>query len=108
MFSVSTGLRLCGIADEPFWPSEKNSSTSSTSVRCMWRISVASRSIDEAMTPNVAKNIAWRSRGITCVEIGSGFRPIAFATCASTRGSICAKVPTAPEIAQVATSACAR
>ena len=25
-FSVSTGLRLCGIAEEPFWPGEKNSS----------------------------------------------------------------------------------
>ena len=25
-FSVSTGLRLCGIADEPFWPAAKNSS----------------------------------------------------------------------------------
>ncbi len=24
-FSVSTGLRLCGIDDEPFWPGEKNS-----------------------------------------------------------------------------------
>ena len=55
MFSVSTGLRLCGIADEPFWPSEKNSSASSTSVRCRWRISIASRSIEEATTPSVAK-----------------------------------------------------
>ena len=27
-FSVSTGLRLCGIAEEPFWPGEKNSSAS--------------------------------------------------------------------------------
>ena len=27
-FSVNTGLRLCGMADEPFWPSEKNSSAS--------------------------------------------------------------------------------
>src|SRR3546814_7387776 len=32
-FSVSTGLRLCGIADEPFCPGEKYSSASSTSVR---------------------------------------------------------------------------
>ena len=77
-FSVSTGLRLCGIAEEPFWPAEKNSSASSTSVRCRWRISVASRSIEEATTPSVAKNIAWRSRGITWVETGSGARPIAF------------------------------
>ena len=40
-FSVSTGLRLCGIEELPFWPSEKNSSASRTSVRCRWRISVA-------------------------------------------------------------------
>jgi hypothetical protein len=38
------------------------------------------------------------------VEIGSGVSPIFAATCASMRGSICAKVPTEPEIAQVATS----
>ena len=70
-FSVSTGLRLCGIAELPFWPGEKYSSASSTSVRWRWRISVASRSIDEAITPSVAKNMAWRSRGITWVETGS-------------------------------------
>ncbi|CAM5456010.1 hypothetical protein SCANM63S_04584 [Streptomyces canarius] len=103
-FSVSTGLRLCGMADEPFWPSEKNSCTWSSSVRCMWRISMASRSTEAAITPRVAKNIAWRSRGITWVEIGSTLSPIALATWASTRGSICAKVPTAPEMAQVAIS----
>ena len=58
-----------------------------------------------AITPSVAKNIAWRSRGITWVETGSTVRPSFSATCASTRGSILAKVPTAPEIAQVAISA---
>ena len=66
--------------------------------------SPAARS-SEAITPSVAKNIAWRSRGITWVETGSTARPIFAATCASTRGSILAKVPTAPEIAQVAISA---
>ena len=75
MFSDSTGLRLCGIADEPFCPSEKNSSASSTSVRCRWRISIASRSIDEATTPSVAKYMACRSRGMTCVETGSTVKP---------------------------------
>jgi len=40
-FSVSTGLRLCGIADEPFCPGEKYSSASSTSVRCTAVISDA-------------------------------------------------------------------
>ncbi len=103
-FSDSTGLRLCGMAEEPFCPSEKNSSASSTSVRCRWRISVASRSTEAATTPRVAKYMAWRSRGMIWVETGSTVSPMALATCASTRGSTCAKVPTAPEIAQVATS----
>ena len=107
-FSVSTGLRLCGMAEEPFWPGEKYSSASSTSVRCRWRISVASRSIEEATTPSVAKYMAWRSRGMTWVETGSTASPICSATYSSTRGSILAKVPTAPEIAQVAISALRR
>ncbi len=68
------------MAEEPFWPAEKNSSASSTSVRCRWRISVASRSSEEATTASVAKYMAWRSRGITCVEIGSGVRPSFSAT----------------------------
>ena len=103
-FSVSTGLRLWGMALDPFWPGLKNSSASSTSVRCMWRISVATFSIELAMTPSVAKNIAWRSRGMTWVLIGSGRRPSLSQTCASTAGSMLAKVPTAPDIAPVATS----
>ena len=102
--SVNTGLRLCGIADEPFWPGEKYSSASSTSVRWRWRISVARRSIDDAITASVAKNIAWRSRGMTWVEIVSGASPICSATYSSTRGSMLANVPTAPDSAQVATS----
>lgn len=57
-FSVRTGLRLCGIAELPFWPGLKNSSASSTSVRCMWRISMAMFSMLLAITPSVAKNMA--------------------------------------------------
>ena len=49
-FSVSTGLRLCGIADEPFWPGAKYSSASATSLRCRCRISVARFSIEPATT----------------------------------------------------------
>ena len=60
------------------------------------------------MTPSVAKNMAWRSRGMTWVETGSTVRPIFSATYSSTRGSMLAKVPTAPEMAQVATSALRR
>ncbi len=57
------------------------------------------------MTPSVAKNIACRSRGITCVETVSGTRPSWAQTCSSTAGSMLAKVPTAPEMAPVAISA---
>ena len=43
--SQTIGLRLWGIADEPFWvPARNGSSASRTSVRCRWRISVAKRS----------------------------------------------------------------
>src|SRR5262245_31894864 len=104
-FSVSTGLRLCGIAELPFWPSEKNSSASRTSVRCRCRISVARFSIEAATTASIEKNTACRSRGMTCVDTGSTASPSFFATCSSTRGAILAKVPTAPEMAQVAISA---
>ena len=66
---------------------------------------MASRSIELAITPSVAKYIAWRSRGMTWVETGSMARPSFSATYSSTAGSMLAKVPTAPEIAQVAISA---
>ena len=49
-FSVSTGLRLCGMAEEPFCPGEKYSSASSTSVRCRWRTSIDRRSMLLALT----------------------------------------------------------
>ena len=58
----------------------------------------------QAVSASAAKKAACRSRGITWVETGSGTRPSLAATSASTAGSMFAKVPTAPEIAQVATS----
>ena len=42
------GLRLWGIALEPFWPTVNASSASPTSVRCQWRTFVASRSMPAA------------------------------------------------------------
>ena len=48
--SAVIGFRLCGIADDPFWPRANGSSTSRTSVRARWRISVANRSSDDAMS----------------------------------------------------------
>ncbi len=99
-FSDKTGLRLCGMAEEPFCPGWKNSSASRTSLRCRCRTSTASRSMPAATTARVAKKAAWRSRGMTWVDTGSGRRPRRSATKASTRGSTAAKVPTAPEMAQ--------
>ena len=83
MRSQTTGLRLCGIALEPFWPLRNGSSTSRTSVRCRWRISVAKRSSPAPARAIAESSSAWRSRGTTCVEIGSVLQ----AELASTRSS---------------------
>ena len=56
------GFFLCGMAEEPFWPLPNGSSTSQTSVRCRFRISVANCSSEEATTASVVKYSAWRSR----------------------------------------------
>ena len=101
MRSDTTGLRLCGIADEPFWPLPNGSSTSRTSVRCRWRISVAKRSRPAPASAIAESSSACRSRGTTCVEIGSVFRPSLRATRSSYSGPSVANVPTAPEIAAV-------
>ena len=53
MFSQVMGLRLWGMALEPFCLAEKNSSASRTSVRWRWRISVAILSSDDARTARV-------------------------------------------------------
>ena len=70
--SATFGLRLCGIADEPFMPAANGSSTSRTSVRARCRISVANWSSDVAQSASASSSSAWRSRAITCVETGSG------------------------------------
>ena len=76
MRSVTIGLRLCGIADEPFWaPVRNGSSTSRTSVRCRWRISVAKRSRPAPASAIALSSSAWRSRGTTWVETGSRREP---------------------------------
>ena len=77
-FSLSTGLRLWGMALEPFCPGWKNSSASRTSLRWRWRTSVASRSTPDAVTASAAKKAAWRSRGMTCVLTGSTCEAEAF------------------------------
>ena len=97
MRSAIFGLRLCGIADDPFIPAANGSSTSRTSVRARWRISVANRSSDVAHSASVPSSSAWRSRAITWVETGSGSRPRRSQAMRSTSGSIAAYVPTVPE-----------
>ena len=95
-FSVRIGFRLWGIADEPFWPPWKNSSTSRTSVRCRCRTSTANFSSDVATSASVVKYSAWLSRESTCVEAWAALSPSLRQTDSSTIGSTLAKVPTAP------------
>ena len=90
MRSATTGLRLCGIADEPFWPLPNGSCTSATSVRARWRISVAKRSSEAAATASAARSSACRSRWTTCVAAGSGSSPSRSQAIRSTSGSIAA------------------
>ena len=69
--SDSSGLRLCGIALEPFCPCVNGSSASRTSVRCRWRISVAIFSHVAATIAHAVRYSACRSRWITCVAASS-------------------------------------
>ena len=100
MRSLTIGLRLCGIALEPFCCPERNgSSASRTSVRCRWRISVASRS-----SPAPASAIACSSCGVTVARDdlgrdGSAASPSRASTRASKSGSVAEYVPTAPDSA---------
>ena len=62
MRSQVIGLRLCGIAEEPFWPRANGSAASRTSLRWRWRISVAKRSSELPRIASAASSSAWRSR----------------------------------------------
>ena len=104
--SAEMGLRLCGIAELPFWPLPKPSRTSPTSVRCRCRNSTAIISIVVPRAAQAVTNSAWRSRAITCVA-GTGTSPSALATCCSTRGSMFEYVPTAPDNLHTATASLA-
>ena len=70
------GLRLCGIADEPFCPFAERLLDLARS-RCAagggsrGRTSRATR----AASASAARNSAWRSRWMICVETGAGRRP---------------------------------
>ena len=91
------GLRLWGIADEPFWPVSNGSSTSPISVFCRPRISSANFSSEAAVMARVDSSSAWRSRWMICDDTGAGSRPSRAHTAASMDGSRCANVPTAPD-----------
>ena len=96
--SATTGFRLCGIADEPFWPVPNGSSTSRTSVRARCRISSAKRVERrgrDARAPRAAR------RGGRAGGSGSRTAPARGPSRShasrSTSGSVAAYVPTAPE-----------
>ena len=88
MRSVVIGLRLCGIALEPFWPARNGSSTSRTSVRWRWRISVAKRSRPAPASAIACSSSAWRSRATTCVDTGSRSSPSRSSTRSSNSGEV--------------------
>ena len=95
--SATTGFRLCGIDDEPFWPRPNGSCTSPTSVRARCRTSSAKESREDATTASAARSSAWRSRWRIWVEVGAGSRPSRSHASRSSSGSVAAYVPTAPE-----------
>ena len=103
-----TGFRLCGIALEPFCaPARNGSCTSASSVCCNRRISSAHASMPAPSDAHAYSSSAWRSRAITCVA-GTGASPRWSHTYASTSGSICEYVPTAPDSLPTAIAALAR
>ena len=61
-FSVRIGLRLCGMADEPFWPGSNGSSASSTSVR-------------SAVVPALEDVALWHERDISHSSVERGIGP---------------------------------
>ena len=71
MRSLRIGLRLCGMAEEPFWPLPNGSSASRTSVRCRWRTSVANFSMLAPTRAMAVRNSACRSRCTTWLLMGS-------------------------------------
>ena len=93
MRSLRMGLRLCGMAEDPFWPLPNASSASRTSVRCRCRISVANFSMLEPVTAMALRKAAWRSRCTTWLLMGS--RPMSSSshTRSSTRGSMLLYAP---------------
>ena len=100
MRSDNSGLRLCGIDDEPLLtkPGDPNGScTSATSVRCNPRISVAIFSKVAAIRAKVWTNSAWRSLWMIWFDTAAGFKPSCLHTDSSIHGGSPANVPTGPD-----------
>ena len=74
------GLRLCGIALEPFWPEPNGSASSRTSVRCPCRTSSAIASQTDASTASAETHSLMPSRITTWVATSAGRSPSAAAT----------------------------
>ena len=89
MRSQMMGLRLWGIAEDPFCPSAKYSSASNTSVRWRCRISVANFSSEPPMSASTVMNSACRSRWMIWVDTGAGLSPSFSQTYSSTFGLRC-------------------
>ena len=73
--SAVMGLRLCGMADDPFWPRVNGSSASITSLCWSRRTCMAMLSSVLAVVASAAAICACRSRASTCVDSGSGTSP---------------------------------
>ena len=76
MRSHTIGFRLCGIADDPFWPAANGSNASRTSVRCRWRIS-SREPVERRRRRRRSRDrsAACRSRATTWVATSSRSRP---------------------------------
>ena len=108
MRSDVIGLRLCGIALEPFCAGAKRL----LDLAHLGALEVADlrreRSSPAPASAIACSSWAWRSRATTCVETGSRCSPSRASTRSSNCGEVAAYVPTAPEIAPTATCAIAR
>ena len=96
--SAVIGFRLCGIADEPFWPAAE---------RLLDLAHLRPREVADLERERVERrgdrrrasesSCACRSRWMICVEWGAGSRPSRSHASRSSSGPVAAYVPTAPD-----------
>ena len=98
MRSATTGLRLCGIADEPFWPfAERLLHLGAPRCGRGAGSRARTRRATRRRRASAVSSSAWRSRWMICVELGAGSRPSRSQAMRSSSGSVAQYVPTAPE-----------